>query len=90
MKKLVLALSLFAAAPAMADWFCEAYCPTGNGYKIITEHDNHPVDALNKVNVSCRAHNGGADSGRIYVSDGKKLVQATVGNACKQIDANCK
>jgi hypothetical protein len=92
-KYLVLALAV-VSSPAFADWYCEAYCPTGNGAIVMFQHGNHPVDALNSVVQACMDGYGGplsyADRGGLFFVASDKNVRATVANACKQIDTTCK
>ena len=64
------------------DWTCEALCPTGDGFKLIPQHNENQVDALNAVSDKCKADYGGHDSGRIFVEVNHVLVQASVKNAC--------
>jgi hypothetical protein len=87
MSKLLLVAFSLLSAPAFADWVCEAYCPIGNWTKQLYQHGNHPVDILNALAQECLAANGGHDGNYIFVSGGS---QATVANACKQIDTTCK
>ena len=91
MFKKIVFISIFFSAPAFADWYCEAYCPTTDGAKLMYQHGNHPVDVLNAVVQECVNDEYGRNGNhRLFVIDNGSNVQASIANACKQIDVSCK
>jgi hypothetical protein len=79
-------VSLFSSS-AFADWVCKAYCEY-DGYTLLTEHAEHPVDALQEIQKRCAVikYSDETSSTKIYSEPKSGSEQATIENACSYID----
>jgi hypothetical protein len=71
----------------LADWVCNAYCDHG-GYILITEHADHPVEALNQIIRKCAEAKYSDETLliKVYSGPSTNYEQASVENSCKFVD----